>query len=226
MKIVVIDGTGLIGSKLVEKLRRDGHDVLTADGVPGVLEGARVVVDVSEAPSGALLAAEAAAGVAHHVTLSIVGADRFPESGYLRAKVAQEEAVKAGPLPYTILRATQLFEHIGRIADSSSGVLVQPVAADDVTGTLADLALGSPLNDTVELAGPEAFSLDGHARYFGAELGGRSLAPADDARIATTRFEDWLRQSTPAPTERITHATHDRPRPWRLRRVLKLGLRH
>jgi uncharacterized protein YbjT (DUF2867 family) len=211
MKIVVIGGTGLIGPKLVEKLRRDGHDALTADGLPGALEGARVVVDVSdfsETSSSNLLAAETAAGVGHHVMLSIVGADRFPESAYLRSKVAQEEAVKAGPLPYTILRTTQLFELVGRFADASSesvrraSVLVQPVAADDVTGTLADLALGSPLNDTVELAGQETFRLAEHARYFGAELRGRSLAPADDARIATTRFEDWLRQSPKSHHER------------------------
>jgi uncharacterized protein YbjT (DUF2867 family) len=222
MKIVVIGGAGLIGSKLVEKLRRGGHEPLAE-----VLEGAQVVVDVSNAPAYGdahnLLAAEAAARVGHHVTLSDVGADRLPESSYLRAKVAQEQAVKAGPVPYTILRATQFFESIGRIADSSTNgdtvrlppALFQPVAADDVAGTLADVAVGSPLNDTVELAGPEAFRLDElarrflqashdrrqvtadvHARYFGAELDDRSLIPGDDARIASTRFEEWLSQST------------------------------
>jgi uncharacterized protein YbjT (DUF2867 family) len=247
MKIVVIGGTGLIGSKLVEKLRDDGHDPLaaspdtgvdtiTGEGLAEALEGAQVVVDVANAPAWEdaavldffqtssinLLAAETAAGVGHHVTLSVVGADRLPESGYLRAKVAQEEAVKAGPVPYTIVRATQFFEFIGRIADSSTQgdtvrlppALVQPEAADDVVSTLADVAVGAPLNDTVELAGPEAFRLDElarrvlkasddprqvtadvHARYFGAELDDRSLAPGDDARIAPTRFEDWFSQS-------------------------------
>jgi uncharacterized protein YbjT (DUF2867 family) len=169
-----------------------------------------------------LLAAESAARVAHHVALSVVGADRFPESDYLSAKVVQEDLVKTGPVPYTILRATQFFESICRIADSNADgdtvrlppVLIQPVAADDVASTLADVAVGSPLNDTVELAGPEAFRLDElarrileaaddprrvttdvHARYFGAEPNGQSFIPGDDARIACTRFEDWLRQT-------------------------------
>ena len=247
MKIVVIGGTGLIGSKLVENLRKGGHEplaaspdtgvnALTGEGLAEALEGAQVVVDVANAPAWEdaavldffqtatrnVLAAEAAAGVGHHVTLSIVGTDRLPESGYFRAKVAQEELVKAGPVPYTIIRATQFFEFIGRIADSNadgdtiriSPALVQPEAADDVASTLADVAVGAPLNDTVELAGPEAFRLDElarrllkarddrrqvtadvHARYFGAELDDQSLTPGDDARIAPTRFEDWLSQS-------------------------------
>jgi uncharacterized protein YbjT (DUF2867 family) len=247
MKIVVIGGSGLIGSKLVDMLRKDGHaplaaspdsgvDSITGEGLADALEGAQVVIDVANAPawedaavleffqtsSRNLLAAEAAAGVGHHVALSVVGADRLPESGYLRAKLAQEELVKAGPIPYTIVRATQFFEFIGRIADSStdgnrirlSPALVQPEAADDVVSTLADVAVGSPLNDTVELAGPEAFPLDElarrvlsahddsrqvttdpHARYFGAELDDGSLTAGDDARIAPTRFEDWLRQA-------------------------------
>ena len=247
MKIVVIGGSGLIGSKLVSKLRAEGHDplaaspesgvdIITGEGLAEALEGTQVLVDVANAPawedaavldffrtsSRNLLSAEAAAGVGHHVTLSVVGSDRLPDSGYLRAKVAQEEMVKAGPIPYTIMRATQFFEFIGRIADSStdgntvrlSPALVQPEAADDVAGTLADVAVGAPLNDTVELAGPEAFRLDElarrvlqasddprqvtadvHARYFGAELDDRSLTPSDDARIAPTRFEDWLSQS-------------------------------
>jgi uncharacterized protein YbjT (DUF2867 family) len=247
MKIVVIGGTGLIGSKLVAKLRRDGHDplaaspdtgvnALTGEGLAEALEGAQVVVDVANAPawddaavldffrtsSRNLLAAETAAGVGHHVTLSVVGTDRLPDSGYFRAKAAQEDVVKSGPVPYTILRATQFFEFIGRIADSGtdgdtvrlSPALVQPEAADDVASTLADLAVGAPLNDIVELAGPEAFRLDevarrllnanddprqvtadAHARYFGVELDDRSLIPGDDARIAPTRFEDWLNQS-------------------------------
>jgi uncharacterized protein YbjT (DUF2867 family) len=248
MKIVVIGGTGLIGSKLVNKLREDGHDplaaspetgvdMITGEGLAEAMEGAQVVVDVANAPawedaavldffqtsSRNLLAAEKAAGVKHHVTLSVVGTDRLPESGYLRAKLAQEEMVKAGPIPYTIVRATQFFEFIGRIADSSTDgdtvrlppALVQPEAADDVASTLADVAVGAPLNDTVELAGPEAFRLDElarrvleasddrrkvtadvHARYFGAELDDRSLTPGDDARIASTRFEDWLSQAS------------------------------
>jgi uncharacterized protein YbjT (DUF2867 family) len=247
MKIVVIGGTGLIGSKLVERLRKDGHEplaaapdsgvnALTGEGLTEALEGARVVVDVANAPawddaavldffqtsSRNLLSAETTAGVGHHVTLSVVGSDRLPESGYFRAKAAQEELVRAGPVPYTIVRAAQFFEFIGRIADSStdgntvrlSPALVRPEAADDVAGTLVDVAVGAPLNDTVELAGPEAFPLDElarrflnangdprhvtadvHARYFGAELDDRSLTPGDDARIAPTRFEDWLSQA-------------------------------
>jgi uncharacterized protein YbjT (DUF2867 family) len=251
MKIVIIGGTGLIGSKLVEQLRKDGHEplaaspdtevnALTGEGLAEALEGAQVVVDVANAPdwddaavldffqisSRNLLSAEATAGVGHHVTLSVVGTDRLPDSGYFRAKAAQEELVKTGPVPYTIVRATQFFEFTGRIADSStegdtvrlSPALVQPEAADDVVSTLADVAVGSPLNDTVELAGPEAFRLDElarlflkagndrrqvtadvHARYFGAELDDRSLTPGDDARIAPTRFEDWLSRSVKKP---------------------------
>jgi uncharacterized protein YbjT (DUF2867 family) len=247
MKIVVIGGTGLIGSKLVEKLREAGHDPLaaspdtgvntiTGEGLAEALEGAQVVVDVANAPdwddaavleffqtsSRNLLAGEAAAGVNHHVVLSIVGADRLPESGYLRAKVAQEEAVTAGTVPYTIVRASQFFEFIGRIADSSSTgeaihlapVFVQPESADDVAATLADVAVNEPVNGIVELAGPEQFRLDElarrvlrakkderlveadvHARYFGAELDEHSLTPEGNARIAPTRFEDWLSQS-------------------------------
>lgn len=247
MKIVVIGGSGLIGSKLVGKLNDAGHDalaaspdsgvdIITGEGLAEALEGAQVVVDVANAPAwddAAVLdffqtsarnisSAEAAARVGHHVTLSVVGADRLPDSGYLRAKVAQEELVKAGPIPYTIVRATQFFEFIGRIADSStegdtvllSPALVQPESADDVASTLADVAVGSPLNDTVELAGPEAFPLhelarrvlsargdarrvvaDPHVRYFGAELDDRSLVPGEGARIAPTHFEDWLSQS-------------------------------
>jgi uncharacterized protein YbjT (DUF2867 family) len=246
MKMVVIGGTGLIGSKLVERLRKDGHEPLVASRHAGVnavsrvglneaLEGAQVVVDVSNAPAGedatsldsfrssslSLLDAEAAAGVEHHVALSVVGAGRVSESDYLRASAAQEEVVKGGPVPYTILRSTLLFELIGQIADSGTDgdtvrllpAFVQPVAAEDVASALADVAVGSPLNDTVEVAGPEAFRLDElarrvlrarddprevtsdlHARYLGAELDDRSLAPGDDARIASTSFEDWLSQ--------------------------------
>jgi uncharacterized protein YbjT (DUF2867 family) len=184
MKILVTDAVGLIGSKLVEKLRSDGHEPLEA------LEGAQVVVDVSDAPARDPLPA----GVAHHVLLSVVGADPV--------KLAREEVVKTGPVPYTILRATQCFEEIARLAGSKAAVrlppvLVQPVAADDVASALADVALGSPLNDIVELAGPDVFRLDDLAREASAELGDRSLLPGDDARIGLTRFEDWISQSTP-----------------------------
>jgi uncharacterized protein YbjT (DUF2867 family) len=247
MKIVVIGGSGLIGSKLVEKLREDsreplaaspdtGVDTVTGEGLAEALAGAQVVVDVANAPvwedaavmdffqtsSRNLLAAETAAGVHHHVTLSVVGTDRLQDSGYFRAKLAQEETVKAGAVPYTILRATQFFEFIGRIAESSTEgdtvhlppVLVQPEAADDVAAALADIATSAPVNGIVELAGPEQFRLDElaqrvlnanndprrvtadkHARYFGAELDERSLTPGDNPRIAPIRFEDWLSQS-------------------------------
>lgn len=247
MKIAVIGGTGLIGSKLVEKLRGDGHEALAASPDTGVntltgaglaeaLEGAQVVVDVSNAPvwdddavmdffqtsSRNLLAAESAAGVKHHVLLSVVGADRLPDSGYMRAKVAQEDAVRAAAIPYTIVRATQFFEFIGRLADSSvdgdtirlAPVFIQPEAAHDVSATLCDVAENAPVNGIVELGGPEQFRLDElvrrvldakddarsvtadvHASYFGAELGEHSLTPGSDARIAPTRLEDWLSQS-------------------------------
>lgn len=248
MNIVVIGGTGLIGSKLVTKLREAGHDAVSAAPESGVdaytgkgleqaLEGAQVVVDVSNAPAwddGAvldffrttarnILAVETVTGVGHHVLLSIVGTDRLPESGYYRAKLAQEEAVRAASIPYTILRATQFFEFLGRIADSNTEnetvrlppVLVQPEAADDVAAALADVAVSPPVNGIVELAGPEAFRLDElarrvlaatsdrrhviadvRARYFGAELDDRSLTPGNTPRIASTRFEDWLASST------------------------------
>jgi uncharacterized protein YbjT (DUF2867 family) len=247
MKIVVIGGTGLIGSKLVNKLREAGHDtlaaspdsgvdILTGEGLAEALDEVDVVVDVSNAPawddaavmdffltsSRNILAAETAAEVGHHVALSVVGTDRLPESGYFRAKLAQEEAIKAATVPYTIVRATQFFEFLGRIADSNTDgetvrippVLVQPEAADDVAEALAVAAVGAPVNGTVELAGPEQFrfdeltrrvlsangdarhvTADPRARYFGAELDDRSLVPGDDARIAPTRFEDWLNQT-------------------------------
>jgi len=247
MKIVVIGGTGLIGSKLVEKLRQAGHeplaaspntgvDTLTGEGLAAALEGAQVVVDVSNAPNwddeavmdffltstGNILKAEAAASVKHHVILSVVGADRLPDSGYMRAKVAQEEAVRSGFVPYTILRASQFFEFIGRLADSSTDgdtvtvapVFMQPEAAEDVATAVAELAAKEPLNGIVELGGPEQFRLDElvrhlldakndprhvkadvHANYFGTELDDHSLTPDNNARIAPTRFEDWLAQS-------------------------------
>jgi len=245
MKIVVIGGTGLIGSKLAERLSADGHDAVAAapdtgvntlsgEGLAEALKGADVVVDVANAPvwddaaaldffqtsSRHLQAAELTAGVKHHVTLSVVGADRLSESGYLRAKVAQEQIVQTGSVPYTILRATQFFEFIGRIAESSledntvhlAPVFVQPESADDVVAALAEIAVSEPLNRIVELGGPEQFRLDElarrvlranndsrvvtadvHARYFGAELADHSLTPGSNARIAPTRFEDWLR---------------------------------
>jgi uncharacterized protein YbjT (DUF2867 family) len=248
MKIVVIGGSGLVGSKLVEKLRQAGHDLLgaspdsgvdtlTGEGLAEALEGAKVVVDVSNAPvwddaavleffqtsTRNILAAEVIAGVGHHVALSVVGADRLADSGYFRAKLAQEEAIKVVTVPYTIVRATQFFEFIGRIADANTDgetvrvppVLVQPEAADDVAAALAVAAVGAPVNGTVELAGPERYRLDeltrrvfganddprrvtvdSHARYFGAQLDDRSLIPGDDARIAPTRFADWLSGST------------------------------
>ena len=250
MKIVVIGGTGLIGSRLVTLLRVRGQEVvaaapncgvdtLTGEGLSAALAGARVVVDVSNSPSldgqaamdffmtsgRNLLAAEADAGVGHHVALSIVGARRLADSGYLSAKAAQEDLIAASPVPYTIVESTQFFEFIERVATSSidgevyrlSPALMQPIAVDDVVDALADIALGPPLNRAVEIAGPEAIRLDElarevlsahedphpivadpHARYFGAELDDHSLAPGPDARIGPSRFADWLRQSIPA----------------------------
>jgi uncharacterized protein YbjT (DUF2867 family) len=243
MKVVVIGASGLIGSKLVSLLRARGHQVvaaspstgvntLTAEGLAAALAGAQVVVDVANSPSFEdeavmdffrtsgrnLLAAEAAARVGHHIALSVVGADRLPESGYLRAKVAQEELIKASKIPYTILRSTQFFEFIGRIADSAaereirlSPALLQPIASDDVVAALADLAVGPPLNGTIEVAGPGAYPLDKlarkflaargdrrrvvadiHARYFGTELDDRSLTPGAEPRVGPTAFDDWL----------------------------------
>jgi len=248
MKIVVIGGTGLIGSKLVEKLLEAGHDAVpaspdtgvdtyTGKGLEQALEGAQVVVDVSNAPAWDdaavldffqtttqnVLAVETAAGVSHHAVLSVVGTDRLLDSGYFRAKLAQEEAVKAASVPYTILRATQFFEFIGRIADSNTEgdtvhlppVLIQPEAADDVAAALAEVAVRPPVDGIVELAGPEVFRFDElaqrvlsakndprrvtadvDARYFGAALHEYSLTPGDDPNLAPTRFEDWLSQST------------------------------
>lgn len=247
MKIVVIGGSGLIGTKLVNKLREHGHeavaaspasgvDTLTGAGLTEALTGAQVVVDVSNSPSFEdaavlkffetssrnLLPAEAAAGVKHHVALSVVGADRVPDSGYMRAKVAQEKLIEAGKVPYTILRATQFFEFIGRIADGSTEgntvrlapALMQPVAAEDVAAALARVAVGEPVNGMVELAGPEPIRLDelarrllsakhdarqvaadDHARYYGAVVNDRSLTPGDNPRIGPTRFAEWLKRS-------------------------------
>lgn len=244
MKIVVIGGSGLIGSNIVNRLRLDGHETvaaspgtgvntITGEGLAQALTGAQVVVDVANSPSFEdravleffetssrnLLAAEAKAGVEHHLALSVVGTDRLLESGYFRAKVAQENLIKASRIPYTILRATQFFEFIGGIIDSSSDgatarlspALMQPIAADDVSAAMADLAVAAPLNCTLEIAGPDRFPLDEiarkyltargdsrqviadvHARYFGSELNDRSLVPDTGPRLGPTRFHNWL----------------------------------
>ena len=248
MKIVVIGGSGLIGSKLVTKLRRRGHETLAASPASGVntltgqglaaaLDGASVVVDVSNSPSFEdaavleffetstrnLVAAESAAGVGHHVALSVVGSERLPDSGYLRAKIAQEKLIEDSLIAYSIVHATQFFEFVGRIADEATSgntvrlahVLIQPMAADDVASALADVAVGPPVNGVIEIAGPGQFRLDElirnmlrerhdprevitdpEAPYYGAELHERSLVPAAGVHLAETRFEDWLNQST------------------------------
>jgi len=250
MKIVVIGGTGLIGSKLVSRLEEHGHEAiaaspdsgvntLTGEGLPETLEGASVVVDVSNSPSFEdaavleffrastrnLLAAVAAAGVGHHVALSVVGTERLTESGYFRAKIAQEQLIHDSSIPYSIVHATQFFEFVKSIAAGATDgntvrlapVLIQPIAADDVARAVGQVAVGSPVNGIVEVAGPEQFRLDElirrglrarndprevmadpHARYFGAVLTERMLLPGDDARRGETRFEDWLRQPATA----------------------------
>ncbi|CAO3438750.1 SDR family oxidoreductase [Azospirillum doebereinerae] len=247
MKIVVVGGTGLIGAKTVDRLRKKGHDVvaaspsrgvdtLTGEGLAEALAGARVVIDVANAPSfedkavldffetsgRTLLAAEAAAGVEHHVALSVVGTDRLQGSGYFRAKLVQEALIKAARIPHTIVRATQFFEFLGGIAESStvgqsvrlSPALVQPIASDDVADAMADAALAPPVNGTVEIAGPERVRLDrlverflsatGDPRrvisdprslYFGVALDDASLTPGTNPRLGATRFEDWLGRS-------------------------------
>lgn len=247
MKIIVIGGTGLIGSKLVTQLRAQGHDAvpaspdtgvntITGAGLPEALVGASVVVDVSNSPSFEdaavlkffetstrhLLAAEANTGVRHHVVLSVVGTERLSASGYLRAKSAQEKLIRGSSIPYSIVHATQFFEFVKSIADAATvgntvrlaPVLIQPMAAKDVASALARVAVGSPVNGMVEIAGPQQFRLDQfirrgldarhdprtvfadpHAHYFGAELGERTLVPGDSATLAETRFEDWLSKS-------------------------------
>jgi len=247
MKIIVIGGTGLIGSKLVTRLREQGHDAvaaapntgvntITGAGLAEALVGAAVVVDVSNSPSFEdaavlkffetstrnLLDAEAAARVSHHVVLSVVGTERLSESGYFRAKTAQENMIKRSSIPYSIVHATQFFEFMKSIADAATTgntvrlapVLIQPMAADDVADAVGRICVGPPVNGIVEVAGPEQFRLnefirrglsarhdpreviaDPHARYFGVELGERTLVPGDAARLAETRFEDWLSQS-------------------------------
>jgi uncharacterized protein YbjT (DUF2867 family) len=246
MKIVVIGGTGLIGSKLVTKLNEKGHEAiaaspnsgvntLTGEGLAEVLEGASVVVDVSNSPSfedaavleffetstGNLLAAEATADVGHHVALSVVGTERLLESGYFRAKMAQEQLIKASSIPYSIVHATQFFEFMTRIADEATdgnmvrlpSALIQPIAADDVAATLGRVAVGPPLNRIVEIGGPEQFRLDElirrvletrndprevvadpDARYYGISPGERTLLPEDDALLGAVHLEDWLSQ--------------------------------
>ena len=256
MKIVVIGGSGLIGSKLVPKLREQGHEgmaaspksgvnTVTGEGLAQALKGASVIVDVSNAPSWEdaavmkffetstrnLLAGEATAGVRYHVALSVVGSERMFESGYFRAKIAQENLIKSSSIPYSIVRATQFFEFVKGIADFSTEgnkvrlptALIQPMAADDVASAVGRIAVGSPVNGTVEVGGPEKFHLDElvrrglaawkdprevvadpQARYYGIELSERTLVPGDDARLGETRFETWLAQ----PAAKKVAGTH------------------
>jgi uncharacterized protein YbjT (DUF2867 family) len=250
MKIVVIGGTGLIGSKLVARLDEHGHEAvaaspntgvntLTGEGLSEVLAGAQVVVDVSNAPdwdddavmhffetsTRNLLAAETAAGVEHHVALSVVGSERLTESGYFRAKIAQEQLIQGSAIPYSIVHATQFFEFMKSIGDDATEgntvrlppALIQPIAADDVARAVGEVAAGPPLNGIVEVAGPEQFRLDElirgrlkatgdprevitdpSAQYFGITPGERTLLPRADARTAETRLDDWLKQPAAA----------------------------
>jgi uncharacterized protein YbjT (DUF2867 family) len=248
MKIVVIGGSGLIGKKLVKILRERGHEVVaaspssgvntvTGEGLAVALVGARVVVDVANAPSWEdqavlaffetsgrnLLAAGATAGVAHHIALSVVGTDHLLASGYFRAKMAQENLIKAAGIPYTIVRATQFFDFVGGIAQSATEgntirlppALMQPIASDDVAAELAEVAVAEPLNGTVDLAGPEPIRMDElvrrflvasgdartvvtdtSARYYGIDVNDQSLTPGKNPRLGPTRFEDWLTRTT------------------------------
>lgn len=254
MKIVVIGGNGMIGSKLVPVLRSKGHDVLaasrstgvnavTGEGLAQAMAGTQVVVDVANAPSWEaqavleffekssrnLLAAEAAAGVRHHVALSVVGTDRLLESGYFRGKMAQENLITASPVPYTIARATQFFEFTGGIADAATegstvrvpAAMMQPIGGDDVAALLAEIAVGEPAGGRVELAGPDAIrqdelvrrwlrakgdarqvTTDPSAKYYGLLLNDQSLTPGANPRLGPTRFDDWLKQDNlaSAPT--------------------------
>ncbi|WP_151483735.1 SDR family oxidoreductase [Streptomyces albicerus] len=246
MKVVVIGGTGLIGSKLVGKLNEHGHEAvaaapntgvntLTGEGLPEVLKGASVVIDVSNSPSFEdeavmdffrtsttnLLKAEVEAGVTHHVALSVVGTERLQESGYFRAKQAQEELIKASGVPYSIVHATQFFEFMKAIAAAATDgdtvrlapVKIQPIYSDDVAAAVGRTAVGTPVNGVVEVAGPDEFQLDQlirkglaakndprtvvadeHATYFGAELQETTLLPGPDAHIGETKFADWIAQ--------------------------------
>ena len=247
MKIVVIGGSGLIGSKLVNNLRPLGHEVvaaspssgvntITGEGLAKALAGAQVVVDVTNAPSWEdkavleffetstrnLLATEAGANVRHHVALSVVGTDRLLQSGYFRAKMAQENLIKASQVPYTIVRATQFFEFVKGIAQAATEgqtvrlppALMQPIVSDDVAAALADVAINAPVNGMIEIAGPEKIrqdelvrrflsatkdarkvATDARARYYGIELNDQSLTPGENPRIGPTRFENWLSRS-------------------------------
>ena len=248
-KIVVIGGTGLIGSKLVNHLRQRGHGVVaaspssgvntvTGEGLAEVLNGAQVVVDVANAPSWEdqavleffessgrnVLGGEANAGVKHHVALSVVGTDRLLASGYFRAKMTQEKLIKASGIPYTIVRSTQFFEFVASMAQNATdggtirlpSALMQPIAADDVAGALSDVACAEPLNNTVEIAGPEQIRQDElvrqfvtatgdarkvitdvHARYYGLEINDQSLVPGHAPRLGPTHFAEWLGHSAP-----------------------------
>ena len=259
MKIVVIGGSGLIGSKLVRIFREHGHqavaaspdsgvNTLTGEGLAEALTGASVVVDVSNSPSFEdaavlkffetstrnLLTHGAAAGVGHHVALSVVGTDRLLESGYFRAKIAQERLIKESSIPYSIVHATQFFEFVKSIAAAATEgdkvrlapVFIQPMAADDVASAVARIAVGKPVNGTVEIAGPERFRLDQlirrglgagndprevvadpEARYFGAKLSELTLVPGDDARLGETRFDDWLRPPTTKTAGQVSKST-------------------
>jgi uncharacterized protein YbjT (DUF2867 family) len=244
MKIVVIGGSGLIGTRLTSRLRNKGHEVVaaspssgvntvTGEGLAEALAGADVVVDVANSPSFEeeaamaffeksgrnLTAAEKAAGVRHHIALSVVGIDRLLESGYFRAKLAQEKLVKTAGIPYSIVRSTQFFEFLGAIAQSGtigrtvhlSPALFQPIAADDVADAMADVTLAAPINGMIEIAGPDRAPLDemvgrflgatrdsrtvvpdAHARYFGIQLNDKSLTPGDRPRLGSIRLAQWL----------------------------------
>jgi uncharacterized protein YbjT (DUF2867 family) len=249
VKIVILGGTGLIGSKVVNLLRAGGNEVvaaspsrginsITGEGLTEALTGAQVVVDVTNSPSFEdkavleffetstrnVLATEVKTGMGHHVALSIVGSERLPASGYLRAKVAQEKLIKASPIPYTIVRATQFFEFVGRIADEATSeqtvhlpsVLFQPIFSDDLAANLAKIAVAKPLNGTIEIAGPDALPFDDlvrqylaahhdprkvvtdeQARYFGTTLEQRSLVPGENALLGSYHFADWLSRTAP-----------------------------
>ena len=256
MKIVVIGGTGLIGSKVVTKLGEHGHEAvaaapntgvntLTGEGLAEALAGASVVIDVSNSPSWEdaavmdffqtstrnVLAAEATAGIGHHVALSVVGTERLPDSGYLRAKVAQERLIENSSIPYSRVHATQFFEFVAGIADGATEgdtvrmapVLFQPIAGDDVAAAVCRVAVGSPLNGRVEVAGPEQYRMDEffrkvladlndprevvtdeHARYFGSELSERSLVPLGEATLGETRYAEWHGQARSYPVSSST----------------------